>query len=493
MAHDDAAPRLFEAPRAEPRPKSVTHHGVTLVDDYAWLRADNWQDVMRDPSQLAADIRAYLEAENAYTDAGMADVADLRETLFLEMKARLKQDDSSVPSPDGPFDYYSSYEIGGQYPRLSRRPRGDDRAGETVMLNGNVEAKGKPYWQLSATAHSPNHALFAYAVDDKGSELATVRVRDLATGLDLPDRIEDTRGGMVWSADSTTLFYVRLDENQRPQSVWRHTLGTPSVDDVKIYEEPDAGFFVAIGATQSQAYLSIVVHDHETSEIRLLDLHHVTGEPLLVAARETGHEYGVEHSVGPNGDRLIIQTNREGAEDFKVCEVALTDTSPANWQELVPHQPGRLIIETAVFANYLARLERENGLPRIVIRELETGQEHAIAFDEEAYSLGMDAGYEFDTTLVRFTYSSMTTPAETYDYDMADAAETARDTERASSGRLCDETCYGTSQRWRTGAGVVTVPAGYASGWDGAVVLVWLWRLRDLDPGFVCDCAVVAR
>ena len=421
-----------KAPLANRRPKATTHHGVTIVDDYAWLRADNWQDVMRDPAKLAPDIRAYLEAENAYTEAALADVAGLRETLFAEMKARLKQDDSTVPSPDGPYEYYASYETGGQYPRLCRRPKG--AAGETILLNGNTEAKGKTYWQLGATAHSPDHALLAYGVDDKGSELSTIRFRDLSSSADLPDIIPDTRGGIVWAADSRTLFYVRIDDNHRPQSVWRHTLGTPASSDVKVYAEADPGFFVAITGTQSQKFVQIIAHDHQTSEIHLIEAVSPTGTPLLVAAREAGHEYGVEHSVTADGDRLMILTNKDGAEDFKICQTPLATPGPAHWREVVAHREGRLILDTAMFKDFMARLERENGLPRIVITSFADGSEHAIAFDEEAYSLGMDAGYEFDTTLLRFTYSSMTTPAETYDYDMHTRARTLRKRQEIPSG-----------------------------------------------------------
>lgn len=423
----------LKAPLAAKHPVITTHHGVTLQDDYAWLRAANWQDVMRDPSKLAPEIRNLLEAENAYTEQALADVAPLRETLFAEMKARLKQDDSSVPSPDGPYDYYSSFQTGGQYPRLCRQQRGKPGT-ESILINGNTEAEGKPYWQLSDTAHSPNHALLAYAVDDKGSELAAIRFRDLGTGTDLPDVIPDTRGSIVWSADSKTLFYVRLDENQRPQSVWRHTLGTAPETDLQVYEERDPGFFVGIGSTQSAKFIAIVAHDHETSEVHLLDAHDIDAPARLVSAREPGHEYSVEHSVSPQGgDDLVILTNKD-AEDFRIITCPLANPSPENWREIVPHQLGRLILDVAVFKNHIARLERLDGLPRIIITSLADLTEHAIAFDEEAYSLGMDAGYEFDTTLLRFSYSSMTTPNETYDYDMATRVRTLRKRQEVPSG-----------------------------------------------------------
>lgn len=419
-------------PAAQKRPVTTLHHGRTLTDAYGWLRADNWQEVMREPSRLAPAIRAYLEAENAYTEAALADTAKLREVLFAEMKGRLKQDDSSVPSPDGPFAYYSSYETGGQYPRLARIPRsGGD---EQILLNGNVEAEGKDYWQLGDTAHSPDHKILAYAVDDKGSELASIYFRDLATGKNFPDVIPDTRGSIVWAADSKTLFYVRLDDNQRPQSIWRHTLGTDVASDVMVYEEPDPGFFAGLGQTQSAKFIQIVAHDHQTSEVYLIPSDAPERAPQLVLPREEGHEYSIEHAVVPGlGDQLVIHTNKD-AEDFKICLAPIDQPQPANWRELVPHKEGRLILNIAVFKDFIARLERLEGLPRIVITALADGSEHAIAFDEEAYSLGMDGGYEFDTTLLRFTYSSMTTPAETFDYDMAARTRVLRKRQEIPSG-----------------------------------------------------------
>ncbi|MGE3067213.1 MAG: S9 family peptidase [Hyphomicrobiaceae bacterium] len=413
-------------PFAARRPVRSTRHGVELVDDYAWLRADNWQDVMRDPSLLDADIRQYLEAENAYTTAMLADTAILQRQLFEEMRGRIKEDDNSVPAPDGPFDYFSSYVTGGQYPRLCRRPRGSDET--IVLLDGNVEAQGQAYWQLGGAEHSPDHNLLAYSVDEKGSELYTIRIRDLRTGTNLADAIPDARG-MVWAADSRTLFYVRLDENHRPLAVYRHTLGTSVDEDVLVYQEADSGFYVDVGQTQSNRFIVIEAHDHQTTEVYLLDAHDPTGPLHLVEPREHGHEYQVEHS----GDLLYITTNLD-AEDFRICTTPVTATGRANWRELVPHKPGCYIIETVAFRRHLVRLEREDGLPRIVVRDIASGAEHAIAFAEEAYALGISSGFEFDTTALRFIYSSMTTPAEVYDYDMVERTRVLRKRQQVPSG-----------------------------------------------------------
>jgi oligopeptidase B len=425
-------------PVARRIPVTASHHGVTITDDYAWLRAANWQEVMRNPPALDAEIRAYLEAENAFTDAMLSDTAALRETLFQEMKARLKEDDRQVPTPDGPYEYFPRFVKGGQYAQFCRIPRGGSADDAEVLLDGNAEALGKSYWDLGGTAHSHDHKLLAYATDDKGSELYTIRIRDLATGLDLADEIPDTRGSLEWAGDGRKLFYIKVDEHQRPLNVYRHEVGTPVHDDKLVYREEDNGFFVGLSATQSQRFVLIEIHDHETSEVRLIDTDAPDEEPRLVTGRRVGHQYGVEH----HGSHLIITTNSDGAEDFRIVAAPLEAPNEANWHEIVPHKPGRLILDVNVFNKFMTRLEREDSLPRIVVTPIVKGSdslldaagEHAIAFDEEAYALGMSGGFEFDTTNLRFVYSSLTTPAETYDYDMATRAKTLRKRQEVPSG-----------------------------------------------------------
>jgi oligopeptidase B len=439
LATDGAAAPATTPPTARRVPVTATHHGVVLTDDYAWLRAENWQEVMRKPQTLAADIRAHLEAENAYTESTLQDTKALQETLFLEMKARLKEDDRQVPQPDGPYEYFPRFVKGGQYPQLCRIPLGGSVDEAQVLLDGNAEAEGKTYWDLGDAAHSNDHKLFAYATDDKGSELYTIRIRDLTTGEDLADEIPDTRGGIEWASDGRTLFYIKVDEHQRPLFVYRHTIGTPVGDDVLVYAEEDSGFFVGLSSTQSRKFISIDIHDHETSEVRLIDADRPKEAPQLVARRRVGHQYDVEH----HGSHLVIMTNSDGAEDFRVVTAPVQAPNEANWREIVAHKPGRLLIDVNVFAGHLARLEREESLPRIVVTPLKEDSqgdildlsgEHSIAFDEEAYALGLSGGYEFDTTRIRFTYSSLTTPAETYDYDMATRERTLRKRQEVPSG-----------------------------------------------------------
>lgn len=420
-------------PRAEVRTKTTQVHGVTLRDDYDWLRAANWKEVLREPEALPADIRAYLEAENAYAAALMAPTRALQRELVKEMRGRLKEDDSSVPQPDGPFLYYSRYRRGAEHPLICRKPRsgkGGGKGRETVMLDADALAEGKDFFDLADTAHSPDHRLLAWSADEAGSELHTIRVRDLASGEDLPDAVPDTTGDIVWAADSRSFFYVGLDADHRPSKVLRHRLGEPVSQDSLLHDEADAGMFVDIDETQSGRYLLISINDHETSEIRLVDLTAQDVDPVVVAPRLVGRQYDVEH----HGEDLLIRTNADGAEDFKIVSAPVVSPGPEQWRDVIAHVPGRLILSHLCLKGRLIRLERENGLPRIVIRDLTTGSESSIAFDEEAYGLGLDAGYEFETDTLRFIYASMARPAETYDYDMGSGARVLLKRQEIPSG-----------------------------------------------------------
>ncbi|MBS9478802.1 S9 family peptidase [Ancylobacter radicis] len=409
-------------------------HGVTLSDPHAWLRAENWRDVMRDPSLLAPDIRAWLEAENAAAEAWFAPRAELRQHLVKEMRGRIKEDDSSVPATDGPFAYFTRFREGGQHPLICRRPAGAI-AGETVILDGDALAEGKAYFQFGDARQSPDHALYAWTADEAGSEYYTLRIRDIATGADRADEIGETTGDVLWSADGQYIFYIRRDPEHRPSFVYRHRLGTDPGEDVLIYEEPDKGFFVSLGQTQSGRFGLVSCGDHDTSEIWLIDRHDPLAPLRLVEPREVGLRYGVEHHPDLDGtESLVIETNADGAEDFKIVAAPLATPGRAQWREIVPHKQGRLILSVAVLRGHLLRLEREDGLPRLVVRDLAGGAEHAVAFAEEAYSLGFDPGYGFDKSEIRFTYSSMTTPTEVWDYDVASRARVLRKRQEVPSG-----------------------------------------------------------
>ena len=451
-------------------------HGRRRTDDYAWLKDENWHQVMRDPAVLRADIREYLEAENAYKEAVLAPTQALREALFDEFRGRIREDDASVPAKDGAWEYYHRFREGGQHPIMCRRPAvgsapagvdgpaggpsgqppggstatgdgprhapgcapGDggavaptaDGASEEILLDGDAEAEGKSYYRLGGRGHAWNHRRFAWTVDENGSEFFTLRVKDVGTGRELDEPIEQCSGGFVWAADHETLFYTELDDNHRPCKVLRHRIGTGADDDVLVYEESDAGFFLNVSLTESRRFVVIDAHDHVTSEVRLVDAARPGDTPIVVAPRDPMTEYDVSH----HGERLIVLTNADGAEDFKIVEAPVASPGREHWVDLVPHRPGVLIVGFEVYARWLVRLERENALPRIVVRNLDSGEEHAVAFEEEAYSLGLAGGYEFDTDTLRFTYSSMTTPEHVYDYDMGTRERVVRKVQEVPSG-----------------------------------------------------------
>ncbi len=415
-------------PVAPWRPHSVTTHGITVVDDYAWLKDPNWQEVLRDPGVLDADIRKYLEEENAYTESLLGHTGALQKALVAEMRGRIKEDDSSVPAPDGPFAYMRKFREGGQHELFGRMPRNGGEA--EIILDGDALSAAHEYFRFGGARHSPDHRLEAWSADVKGSEYFSIRVRDWATRTDRDDLVEETDGAVVWSTDCKSFFYVKLDDNHRPMQVWRHRLGTAQADDVLVYEERDSGWFTHIHESSSGRFCVIAGGDHETSEQQLIDLANPGAPTRLVAAREVG----VQYSLADRGDELFILTNAGDAIDFKVVTTPLAAPERANWRDLIPHRAGVYIIDLELYSGHLVRLERANALAAIVIRDLTTGDEHAIAFDEAAYSLDTMGGYEFDTTNLRFSYSSMTTPSEVYDYDMAGRTRTLRKRQEIPSG-----------------------------------------------------------
>lgn len=442
----------------EPRVSSTVVHGCTLEDPYAWLKAPNWQAVLRDPTVLPADIGDVLVRENEYATAVLSPTTGLQQVLKREMRGRIEEEDSDVPVLHGPFAYYQRHREGGEHELMCRRPRGGGP--ETILLDGDAMAIGTTFFELGQAVPSPDHQLLAWSFDDRGSELHTIQVRDCGSGLDGPDRIEETDGGAVWLADGGSFLYVRLDDNHRASRVFRHRLGRPAEEDELVFHEPDPGWFVSIGRLRSGAFAVISVHGHDAAECHLVDLRADDARPRLLAPREPGLRYDVDQ----RDDRLFIRTNADGADDFKIVTAPVDDAGRAAWVDLVPHRAGCLVLHVDVYRDFLVRLEREGGLPRVTVRALADGAEHTIAFDEEAYALGLRSGREQDTTLLRFAYSSMTTPEEVFDYDMASRERTLRKRRKVPSGH--DPAAYVTRR--------ITAPAS-----DGASVPISLVYRRD--------------
>jgi len=448
-------------PMAKRVPLEIEQVGRTRTDNYQWMKDDNWQQVMRDPSVLREDIREYLEAENAYTKASLEDPTEkLRETLLAEMRGRIKEDDSSVPSKDGPYAYYVRYREGGEYPIFARKPAEqafDADAPETVLFDGDAEAEGQSYFSIRGLEQSPDHKLLASAIDTQGSEYYTIAVRNIETGEAVGAPIEGTYGSFEWGADSNLLYWVERDDNGRPTAVFQRDLTTG--EDVEIYREEDPGFFVGVSKSESEEFIFVETGGHTSGEVWYFPADAKRPEPTLVAPRKEDEEYDVTHWNGA----FYILTNADGAVDFKVMKAPIDNPGRENWEEVIPHRPGTLVLGLDPYKDHLVRLERANALPRIVVRARESGDEHTIAMDESAYDLGLGSG-EYDSTVMRYDYASPARPSQVFDYDMATRERTLRKTREVPSGHNADD--YVVER--------LMVPA-----WDGEGIPVTILRRAD--------------
>jgi oligopeptidase B len=404
-------------PDAKRVPSLRVHHGDTFVDEYAWLAAKD------DP-----DTIAFLEAENAYTDALTSRQEGLREAIFGEIKARTKETDLSVPVREGGWWYYSRSIEGKQYMVHCRRavrpddagpPMTDDGGpldGEIVLLDSNEAAGDSEFFRLGAFDVSPDGRLLAYSTDLSGNERYTMRFKDLQTAELAPDEIPDTFYGGAWSADASAFFYITVDDAWRPYRVWRHAIGTAASEDVLVFEEADAKFNVGVGLTRSKRYLMIGSASSLTSEIRMLDAADPTGEFTVVAPRRPGVDYQVEHQVMVDGtDRLLILHN-DGAVNFELAQAMVA--TPTRWIPLIPHRDDTRLVGVDAFADHLVVYLRRDGLTGLRVLRGD-GSAEEIDFPEPLYSVGPGANPEYDSTTFRLHYTSLVTPDSVFDYDVA--------------------------------------------------------------------------
>lgn len=431
------------APAPEKRPVTTEQVGRSRTDDYAWMRDDNWREVMAKPKTLQADIKAHLEAENAYVGAVTADLTALKDEIFEEMKGRLEPEEADVPDPDGPFAYSHRYRKGDQhgiYIRIPIDPATKAEIGpEEIILDADALAKQQDgYFDLGATTHSRDHNWLAYSVDRQGSESYEVFIKPITAPLDKTQTtgITKSAGGVEWAADSQTLFWTERDENQRPYAVFRKNAHDVNDTPVKIYEESDPGFFVGVSESDSGDYIFISAHNHTTTELWLVAAETPKTAPACFSPREDGREY----SLHEQGGYFYIETNEGGATDSKImrCKIG-GKTESHKWEEFIPHTSGTLILGVLAYANHLVWLVRENALPKIVIRDMRSGEQHEIAFDEQAYGLGLTGGNEYATDLMRFVYASPTTPRQVIDYNMDTRERDLRKTQAVPSGHTPDD------------------------------------------------------
>ncbi|GEN13746.1 prolyl oligopeptidase [Neoasaia chiangmaiensis] len=422
---------MMQAPRPRRDSRAITQLGRTRHDDFAWMKDENWQQVLRDPGILRADIAAHLREENAYAEAVLTDIEPLRAALVKEMIGRIPPAEESVPVPDGAWEYYARYADGAQHPLHARRPRGGGE--ETVLLDVDALAKQHPYYALGGAAHSDDHALYVYAEDVQGSEVYRIQVKDLASGALCAPPVESTTGAFAISPDSQWLFWTYRDDNGRPSRIYRRPIR--GGEDVLVFDEPDAGFFLHIGVSASRKWVVIERGDHDTNETLLIPAADITAPPVTAAPLVRGERYSLTHW----NDRFIILTNTQGAVDFQLMWTPANATDRVHWRSFVPHEAGRYLVGASACENYLAWAERRDGnvtiqiVPRGVqgnVREQAT----TIAVDEPAFDLTMLGALEYGGDVLRYIYESPTTPAHWYDYDMATHQRVLRKVREVPSG-----------------------------------------------------------
>jgi oligopeptidase B len=404
-----------EPPAAKRIPAERTHHGDTVIDDYAWL-AD----------KANPDTIAYLEAQNAYTSAVTAGQAALRDEIFAEIKGRTKETDLSVPTRKRGWWYYTRTVEGQQYSVHCRRavrdeherpPLTEDGApldGEEVLLDGNELAQGREYFSLGAFSVSPDGTKLAYSTDFTGDERFTMRFLDLASGEIAADEIPDTYYGSAWSRDGSALFYVTVDEAWRPYRIWRHLIGTPVADDQIVFTETDERFFAGVWLTRSERFVVISTSSKLTSEDWLLDADDPTGQFRVVAPRRQGVEYGVDHQVAADGSERLLILHNDDAENFEIATASLDD--PAVWTPLIPHRADTRLMDVSAFRDHLVVYYRKDGLTGLRILRAD-GTEHEVAFGEPVYSVAPGSNPEYDARVFRLGFVSLVTPDSVYDCD----------------------------------------------------------------------------
>lgn len=461
-------------PDAAKHPHTVkAPFGATRSDDYYW---------MRDDKREAPAMLAYLNAENAYTDQLMAPLKPLEDTLYKEIVARIKQDDASVPARERGYWYYTRYEVGKDYPIQARR-KGSMEAPEEILLDINQMAAGKGYFSVDDAEVSQDNQLLAWAEDAVGRRQYVIRFKDLRSGELLPDRIENVAANVVWADDNRTLFYVENDpETLLTVRVKKHVLGTPVADDVLVYEEHDDSFYMGIGRTRDDRFLTIDLHSTVSSETRYAP----AADPQafrVLAARARDVEYDADHFDG----RWVIRTNDAGATNFKLVTAPSDATARSQWKDWVAHDPKVLVEGFELFDGFSAIAERSDGLERLRLLFADGRQDYVQA-DEPAYSMGLGANTEHDTPWLRYAYTSLTTPTTTYELNTL-TGERRQLKQQPVLGY--DPSRYTTERVWVTARDGVKVPVSlvYRNGFkkDGTAALyqyAYGSYGMSMDPGF---------
>lgn len=400
-------------PLAPKRPTPLTQHGDTRVDDWYWLRDKDNPEVI-----------ALLEAENAYTTEFMSGTEALQQELFEEFKGRIQETDLSVPVRKGPWWYYSRTEEGRQYGIHCRKPDHDGVPGgdEIVLLDENETAGDAEFFALGTFDVDPTGRWLAYSVDTDGSESFTMHVRDLDGLTDLPDVVEETYYSSAWSRDGSVLFYTRQDPTKRPYQVWRHVVGDPAGQDELLHQEDDERFFVGVGNSKTDDYVLVSISSSLTSEVRVLRSDDALGTFAVVEPRRQGVEYHLSHHRGER-DVFYVLTN-EDSPNFKLMVAPAQTPDRSNWTEVIGHRDDVKLDGVETFARHLVLSERAEGIPRIAIVDLATGDHAVLEQPETVYAARPGGNAEFDSTALRYLYTSFVTPRSVFEYDLITGTRT---------------------------------------------------------------------
>ncbi|MFQ5490598.1 MAG: S9 family peptidase [Phycisphaerae bacterium] len=426
-------------PLAAVKPHKTSIHGVDRVDNYYWLNEKKNPQVI-----------AYLEAENAHTQAMTQHTKGLEARLFKEFKSRLKETDLSVPTPKDKYYYYSRTFEGKQYPVYCRK-QGSLEAPEEVLLDANELAAGHDYFRLGVFEVSPDHKLLAYAVDTNGSETYTLRIKDLTTGQLRPDIIPNVYYSCEWGNDNETLFYSTLDAAKRPFKIWRHILGADPAKDEVVHHETDERFFARLSKTRSEKYILINLGSAVTDEVRFLDADKPAGRFITLHPRQQDMEYKVAH----HGDTFYIVTNDQ-AVNFKLMSAPVESPSKGNWKEVIPHRSDVKLDRIDSFQDHLVLYERKDGLRQIRIRSLKSDDDHYITFPEPVYTTFAGDNREFNTDTLRFQYMSLVTPRSVFDYNMNTKKRELKKQDEVRGGY--DPSKYTSQRIWATASDGTRVP-----------------------------------
>jgi oligopeptidase B len=403
-----------QAPAARKEPFEITTHGDTRIDNYYWMRLSDEQKNAATPDSQTKEVLDYLNAENAYTKAMMAHTDAFQTKLFEEMKGRIKETDQSVPVKNRGYWYFVRYEKGQDYPYYCRKKESLETGAEEVLIDGPALAKGKDYWALGGYSVSEDNKLMCYGVDEVSRRIYTVFFKDLTTGQLLSDKLEGTSGSGTWAADNKTVFYTKKDPvTLRDNQIWRHVLGTPQSSDVLVFEEKDEEFSCFVYKTKSDKFLVIGSNQTLSNEYQVLEAANPTGKFRMIQPRERYLEYGIDHY----GDKFYVVTNLD-AKNFRLMECPLDRTTKENWKEVIAHRADVLLEGIEIFKDYLVVEERKNGLTQLRVIRWDKSGEHYMEFQDPTYSAGIGANPDFNTQILRYSYTSLTTPSSTYDYNL---------------------------------------------------------------------------